>query len=339
MAAHFALDISSSTIKVAEARRKGNDSFELLAFGETKTPISLQSDSPQDEAVLISTVRQLLVDSQIQSQNVYITLPESSVYTRVIQLPILDDKELDNALKFEAEQYIPFPMDEVYLEHQILYQPPKNAANAKMDVLLVAAKKFMVDKLIRIAELCEVAPLVIETALLSVIRALQTQVGKNSLIVDSGENSTNVAIIIDGLIKQTSSIPTSGKSLTQAIAQSLTLPENQAKQYKHTYGLETTLLEGKIAQALQPPVTAISNHVLKNLRFAGTLLSNGKMNQVILSGGTALLPNFPQFLLSQLDVEVNIANPLINCLNTNLPQQLVSAAPRFTTVIGLALRD
>jgi len=338
MSAHFALDISSSTIKVAEAKVK-NNGFELLAFGETRTPISLQSDSPTDEAMLVSTVKQLLVDSQIQSQSAYIALPESSVYTRVIQIPILEEKELDNALKFEAEQYIPFPMEEVYLEHQILYQPAKTTANAKMDVLLVAAKKFMVDKLIRVAELCEVAPMVIESALLSVIRALQSQVGKNALVVDSGENSTNVAIIIDGLIKQTSSIPTSGKSLTQAIAQTLSLSESQAKQYKHTYGLENSLLEGKIAQALQPSVTAISNHVLKNLRFASTLLNSGKINQVILSGGTALLPNFPQFLLSQLDVEVNIANPLSNCLNSNLPQQLVSAAPRFTTVIGLALRE
>ncbi|PIP52845.1 hypothetical protein COX08_04175 [Candidatus Beckwithbacteria bacterium CG23_combo_of_CG06-09_8_20_14_all_34_8] len=338
MSAHFALDISSSTIKVAEAKVK-NNGFELLAFGETRTPISLQSDSPTDEAMLVNTVKQLLVDSQIQSQSAYIALPESSVYTRVIQIPILEEKELDNALKFEAEQYIPFPMEEVYLEHQILYQPAKTTANAKMDVLLVAAKKFMVDKLIRVAELCEVAPMVIESALLSVIRALQSQVGKNALVVDSGENSTNVAIIIDGLIKQTSSIPTSGKSLTQAIAQTLSLSESQAKQYKHTYGLESSLLEGKIAQALQPSVTAISNHVLKNLRFASTLLNSGKINQVILSGGTALLPNFPQFLLSQLDVEVNIANPLSNCLNSNLPQQLVSAAPRFTTVIGLALRE
>lgn len=338
MSAHFALDISSSTIKVAETKVK-NNGFELLAFGETKTPVSLQSDSPTDEAMLVNTVKQLLIDSQIQSQNAYIALPESSVYTRVIQLPILEEKELDNALKFESEQYIPFPMDEVYLEHQILYQPAKNLANAKMDVLLVAAKKFMVDKLIRVAELCEVVPMVIETALLSVIRALQSQIGKNALVVDSGENSTNVAIVIDGLIKQTSSIPTSGKSLTQAISQTLSLPEAQAKQYKHTYGLETSLLEGKIAQALQPSVMAISNHVLKNLRFATTLLPSGKINQVILSGGTALLPNFPQFLLSQLDVEVNVANPLSNCLNSNLPQQLVSAAPRFTTVIGLSLRE
>jgi len=338
MSAHFALDISSSTIKVAETKIKGN-SYELLAFGETKTPVSLQSDSTADEAMLVSAIKQLLIDSQIQSQKAYIALPESSVYTRVIQMPILEEQELQNALKFEAEQYIPFPMDEIYLEHQILYQPDKKVPNAKMDILLVAAKKFMVDRLIRVAELCEVAPLVIETALLSVIRCLQTQIGKNALVVDSGENSTNVAIIIDGLIKQTSSIPTSGKSLTRAIAQSFSLPENQAKQYKHTYGLDSSLLEGKIAQSLQSPVTAISNHILKNLRFAGTLMSNGKINQVVLSGGTALLPNLPQYLLSQLDVEVNIANPLINCVNSNLPQQLVSAAPRFSTVIGLALRE
>jgi type IV pilus assembly protein PilM len=338
MAAHFGLDISSSSIKVAEAKA-GKDGFELEAFGEVRTPVSLQSKNPQDEAILVRAIKQLLIDSQIRSRNAYIALPELSIYTRVIQLPVLTEQELDNALKFEAEQYIPVPLEEVYLEHQILFTPTKNVPNAKMDVLLVAAKKWMVDRLVKISEMVEVAPLVVESALLGAIRSLKTQIGKNALLVDSGDSSTNVAIIQDEVLKQTSNIPTGGKALTRAIAQNLSLPEHQARQYKHSYGLEKELLEGKIAASLNEPISAIVNHIVKNIRFANTLSSENKVNQIIISGGTALLPGFTHHLLSQLDMEVNLANPLTNCTNTNLPQQLVSAAPRFATVIGLAIRE
>lgn len=338
MPAHFGLDISSSTVKVAEARTV-KDGYELEAFGEIKTPSTLLSKNPQDDIIIVKTIKQLLDESQIHSRQAYIALPNSSVYNSVIQLPLLNDQELANALKFEAEQYIPIPMDEVYLEHQILYSPPKEKTEEKMDVLIVAAKKNMVDKIIKICEMAEIIPLVVETAMLGTVRALQNQLGDNAVLVEIGDLGTSVTIIQKGIIKQSSSIPTGGKALTRAIAQSLNLPEQQAKQYKHAYGLERDLLEGKIAQALEEPIGIIVNHLSKNIRFANSLNVQDQVNQIILSGGTALLPGLTHFLVSKLNIEVNLANPLITCLNNNLPSQLISAAPRFSTVIGLAIRE
>lgn len=338
MPAHFGLDISTSTIKVAEAKTS-KDGFDLLAFGEIKTPAPLHSNNPQDAAIIAKALRQLVSDSKIHSREVYLSIPESQVYTRVIQLPVLKDNELESAVKFESEQYIPVPLEEVYLEHQVLFMPPPGVTDAKMDVLLVAAKKGVVERLVKIVQMAEFTPLVVETALLAAIRSLKGQLGDYSLLVNMGNSSTDIAILQRGSLKQLSSLPTAGEALTRSIAQNLSLSEKQARQYKHVYGLSEDQLEGKISQAMKEPLAHIVNHIVKNVRFARSIDTEGRVDQIVLAGGTALLPNLTYYLVDQLNIEVNLANPLQNCLNRNLPQQLVSSAPRFVTVIGLAIRD
>ncbi len=289
--------------------------------------------------LIAEALKKLVHDSGIHSRDVYINLQESQVYTRVINMPVLTEQELENAIEFEAEQYIPIPMDEVYLEKQVLFTPPPGAPDRKMEVLLVAAKKQAVEQLVRISQLAELTPLVIETSLLSTIRSLRDQLLEYSLLVDIGNSSTDVAIIQENYLKQTNSIPTGGEALVRSVAQNLSLPEKQAKEYIRTYGMDTTQLEGKIAQAMQEPITTIINQIVKNIRFTKSLGTDGHVDQVILSGGTALMPNLINFLVEQLNIEVNLANPLQNCQNKNLPQQLITAAPRFASVIGLAMRD
>lgn len=338
MPAHFGLDISPSSIKVVEARNT-KEGYELIAFGEVKTPASLQSNSSQDEEMISRALKQLVSDAKIRSRDVYIALPEAQVYTRVIELPVLGEKELENAVKFESEQYIPVPLNEVYLEYQVLQVPPQGITQSKMQVLLVAAKKNIVEKLMKIAQISGLTPLVIETALLAGMRVLKPQLNDYSLLVEIGDSSTDIAILQGGILKQSSSLPTAGQALTRSISQNLSLSEQQAKQYKHVYGLEKDQLEGKIALSMSQPMTQIVNHIIKNIRFAKSLTRDGKIEQIVLSGGTALLPGLTTFLVEQINVEVNLANPFQNCLNQNLPRQLIAAGPRFASVIGLAIRE
>ena len=185
----------------------------------------------------------------------------------------------------------------------------------------------------------DLTPLVIETSTVSSLRALKDQLGQDSMLVDIGNSSTDVVLVLYDRIKQISSIPTAGEALTRAIAQNLNLPFNQAKEYKHIYGLETNQLEGKIAQAIKDPIDKIVTHITKNIRYAKSISSGRQIEKIILSGGTALLPNLSFYLVEQLNMEVILANPLQNCLNRNLPQQLAAAAPRFAAVIGLAIRE
>ena len=339
MPAHFGLDISSSTIKVAEVT-PSKDSYALKAFGEVKTPAPIQSPNPQDLKFNAGSIKKLLTDAKISSRNVSITIPDSESFTRVIEMPVLSKSELVSALEFESEQYVPFPIDQVYLEHQVLMTPPNGSPpDVKMKVLLVAAKKDVVDRVVRVVELAGLTPVYLETALLSAIRGLKYQLNENSLLVDAGNSSTDVGILMNGMLKQISSIPTAGLALTRSIAQNLALSQQQATQYKHVYGLDKSQLQGKVAVAMQQPMTSIVNHIVKSIRFANSTEQTVRVQEVVLSGGTALLPGLTHYLVEQLNIEVVLANPFQKCTNNNLPQQLVAAAPRFASAIGAALRD
>ncbi len=338
MPAHFGIDITESSIKVIEAKKDG-DGYNLLAFGEAKTPYSLNSVNPDDEKIFSRTIEELLRQAKITTREVYICLSESEVYTKVIQVPILNYQELKSAIKYESEQYIPIPLNDVYLEFDILFSPPKQYPNAKMEVLLVAAKKNMVDKIVRILEEIHLSPLVMESSMLASLRALSHQFGNNTIMVEIGNLATSCAIIIHGKLRQFTTLGIAGEALTQAIVQNLSLSETQARAYKHAYGLKTNELEGKIARAMTGPLNDITNQISKNIRYAENLEKNVRIEQIILSGGTALLPEFTTYLVNQFNVEVQLANPFNNCHNKSLPKALLSAAPRFVPAVGLAIRD
>ncbi|NMB56328.1 type IV pilus assembly protein PilM [Candidatus Beckwithbacteria bacterium] len=334
---YFALDVSSASIKVAQARKQGSN-FELIAFGEIKNLYNLYGESQENEIKIAQEIKNLLKNSGIRSKEVYLSLSENDVFTRVIQMPFLKTEELETALSFEAEQYIPVPLDNIYLQYEVIFTPPKGV-DMKMELLLIAAKKQIVDKLIRIVQMIELTPLVIETSLISTIRALKNQFNMNSILLDCGNTISTVVIFQNGKIKQISSLPTAGQAITRAIMTELALPEKQAQQYKHIYGLDESQLEGRIARIIKDPIDQIITHVIKNIRFAKNNYLIDKFDRLVISGGTSLLPNFSSYLVEKLDMEVSMANPLEDCLNKNLPQQLISAGPRFAAVFGLATRD
>lgn len=335
--AFFAADISALSMKVVESKYK-DDGFEILSFGEAKMNVNLD-DSKQNLAMAAKAFNQLVVDSKIRARDVYLNVSESDVYTRVIQLPRLSEKELENAIKYEAEQYIPVPLTEVYLEYEILYSPPPELIEAKMEILLIAANKKRVERLVAVAQMAGFTPLVVETSLISALRSVRSQIRDNALLIDIGQVSTDIIILQNGQVRQTSSLKTGGVALTRAIAQNLSLSEQQAKAYKHSYGLDESQLEGKIALAMKQPIEAIVAHIVKNINYMKSLNSQAVIDQLLVSGGTALMPNLSYYLVNKLNLEVNLANPLQDCKNKNLPQALLSQAPRFCSVIGLSIRE
>src|SRR5690349_19620791 len=119
----FGLDIGTHSIKVVQLRRD-NKRFILQAFGKVDTPANaLSSDAPLDQDSLAETLKTLIKDAKITSSNVATAFPESAIFTRVIEVPNMNDKELANAIQWEAEQYIPLPLKDVKLSWQVLSRP------------------------------------------------------------------------------------------------------------------------------------------------------------------------------------------------------------------------
>jgi len=337
--AHFGLDLSPSSIKIIEAER-GDKGYFLKAFGETPTPANLNSEIERDQSLIAEAIKKLALDARVSSKNVVVALPESQVYSRVVELPPLTEGELETAMKFEAEQYVPIPLDQVQLEQVVLKVPPKGAESAKMEVLLVAAQQKAIQRLEKIMELAGLTPLAAETELLAILRSISFQLEDGGVIIDIGQNSTDLAIVLDKSLKQVNTIGSGGEALTRVIASSLSLPLPQAEQYKRAYGLDSSQLEGKVAQVIREPLNAIVTQIQRSLAFTRQKYPDYPLKKAVLTGGSALMPGLSTYLADQLGLEILLGDPFFAFVrNQRFPEALAQVAPRFATAVGLAMRE
>lgn len=332
------LDIGSKTIKVVELKPEG-DKFSLKAAGIVGFTVG-GIDHLQDEkqyGEIASVIKKLFSDAHVSSKEVSIALPESQVFTRSIKFPSLTDQEIASAVKWEAEEYIPIPLSEAIVQHQII-ERMENINPPEVHVLLVAAPRVLVEKYVKIATLAGLNVVGVETELMSLSRAL-APVGQTALLIDFGARSTDLAISKNGQLSFSRSIPTAGEAFTRAVAQSLGVEQKQAEEYKRTYGLSGNQLEGKVGTALTPVFRVVSEEIKKAIHFYQTEEKGEIPSSIILSGGTAGLPEAAPTLTKLLGIEVAIANPFAKVIaDPSTTKNLVAYAPLYSIAIGLALR-
>lgn len=333
------LDIGSHTIKLIELGIEGN-SVGLLAAGSVATPPkALTFSEPADTEAIVREIKRLMKETGAKSKEVHIALPESKVFTRVIEVPALSQRELTSAIRWEAEQYIPLPLDQVNLDFTIIRDAKETGANT-MEVLLVAAPKTLVDNYLGILELAELSAEAAETEIIATTRALTRSVPNihSVMIVSMGTQTTDIVIVRNGILTFTRSLSAGGDAITRALAQSLDFNLTQAEEYKRTYGVQPDKLEGKIAAAAKPITDTIVNELRRALVFYQEKYKEDHVQLVLLSGGTARLPGMVVYLAQSLGVEVQLANPWVGVVRAPRFNVLTTEGPNFCVAVGLALR-
>lgn len=335
----FGLDLGTNLIK-AVALKKEKGQTVLVAAGSTSTPPKgLISDSPLDQEAIAVAIRKLLADIKIAAKNVYTALPDAKVFSRVIEVPLLSEDELKEALKWEAEQYIPFPLEEVNTDFSIL---EKDQKEGKMQVLVVAAPIRLIDKYTEILKLAGLTPLSLETEIIAVSRALSHQISleTTAMVINLGSTSTTFSILTKGSFTFAGAITSGGEALARAIAQELGFDIEQAEEYKKTYGLEAESLEGKVLTALRPVMDKIVGEIRKALSFYQQKHPDDPVRRLVLTGGTARLPGIVSYLTQNLEIETQIGNPWLDVIvDEKKFADLQSESVLFAAATGLALRD
>ena len=332
------VDVGSKSIKIVElAKERG--SFRLRASGivgySGATPDKLKSD--KEMTPLAQSLRKLHKEAKISGKEVVIALPESQVYTRTIKFPMLTDVEVASAVRWEAEQYIPIPLNEAVIQHQII-ERRENTTPPEVLVLLVAAPRSLVEAYQRLVQLAGLTLTAAETELMALVRSLAPAEG-TSLIVDFGARSTNIAIANNGQLTFSRSISTAGDAFTRAIAQSLGIEQQQAEEYKRTYGLSQTKLEGKVKKALDTIFRMVIDELRKAMQFYQGEEKGEVPRSLILSGGTAGLPDAVSLLTKELGLEVVIGNPFSKVsVDPEAAKSLSGYAPLYSIAVGLAMR-
>lgn len=341
------LDVSDDSLRIVQLEQKPKE-FRLKSFSEAALPKGLViNDAINDVKTFEFLFKQALNKPQygrFDTSYAVASLPESKSFVRVVQIPQMSDSEAENAVPFEAESFIPMPIDQVYLDWQkigsVAGQSPAEAG--KMNILMIASPKEFVDKYLDILDKVGIRPVALEVESQSCLRAaLSPQSRETSLLVDLAGLRSSLVMIEDGNLQFTSTIPIAGNTFTESIARALGVSSSKAEEIKKKVGIANTTEYPNIKTELLPVLNNLSAEIKNILKFHGEH-SEKQVERVIISGSSGKIKNLADFLAPQLlDVgvaKVELANPW-QSLNIPQVQQLPGLeCLSFITAIGLAAR-
>jgi type IV pilus assembly protein PilM len=349
----FGLDISDASIKIAQFKKRGED-LRLRSYNRVNVSegIIKQGEILRDQE-LINLIKKTFSEVQgkkIKTRYAVCSLPEQHSFIKIVQLPRMEIKDLQNALKWEVEANIPFPLNEVYLDWQII-EPVKNHLD-HFDILINAVPKKLVDKYLQVLQAAGIEPIVFETESLATIRSLiKNEFSfKPILIIDFGYNRSSFVIFAGSSIRFTSSIPVSNFQMINEIADKLGISFEQARTLKFKIGLNKEKDKGKIFNILLPLLTKLTNQIKECIAFHSQHTEHehgciGDIAEIILCGGGANLSGLPEYLSSWLKIPVILGNPWLNIFSSadgknikKIPNISYEESLSYTTVFGLALR-
>lgn len=358
----FGLDISDLSLKIVKLKKRGG-SLSLASWGEMKIKQGIIKEGEiKDEAALAEIIKEAVGKAEgesLKTKYLVASLPEKNAFLQVIQMPKMSGEELKAAIPFEAENYIPLPINEVYLDFQVV--PPAHNHLDYLDVLISALPRKTTDPYVSSLKKAGLVAQALEIESQSISRALI----KNGLspfpilIVDFGRSRTTLIIFSGYSLRFTSTIPISSGGLTEAIYRNLKVDLAEAEKLKLKYGIRLSKKRGKsepkrkvsqkkIFEAAFPLLTDLAEQIKKYLAYYQThakqeRLSPGgkKVEKVLLCGRGAVLKGFDDFLSGALKIPVELGNPWVNILPEPLkevPQLSFKESLGYTTALGLALR-
>jgi len=333
------LDVGVGSIK-AVVLSKSDKGFSLAAIGESRTPrVDWIKGANKKKSMeeMVKNVKTLIGELKVKTKKVITCLPEDEVVSRLIRLPPLKENEVMDALKYEAETFVPYPIEEVSIDYEVVEQDE----SGRLAVFAIAARNELIQSYVKLVKSVGLELMALESPAISVRRVIASTVPLTSgvIVVDMGEKYSDIIAINKGNIYFTRSMSVGGESLTRAISINLGLDMASAEEYKKAYGMKETELEGKIKVAIEP----VFANMAEELRKAMALFSEEQRKPVdllVLSGGGSNLPGLAEALTRTLGVEVQIIQPFmkVDTSRVNLPFDLKNEACRFSIAVGLAMR-
>lgn len=334
------IDFGSSAIK-AIALSKGKGTFQIDAVAEVSIEKGLIVDHRfEDVAKLTQLIKQLRKNFPASCQNVAIAVSGTDVITKIIPIHAnLSELELETQVEIEAERSIPFPLDEIFLDFEIV---SANAGNPELnDVLVSAARKETVLLQVDCVEDAGLKVKIVDVASHVLARASELQFSradfdKGIAVIDIGASQMMLNILHEGNVIFSRSKNHGGAICTQMIAERYGLKYDEAEKIK----VEQQWPAGCEIDVLAPFINMTVNHLRYDLRMFTNAPKNIAVDKIILTGGCQFLPGLAQQIKEQLELETEIANPFLgfeykNASDKNL---LHKFSAKYMMALGLALR-
>ena len=335
----FALDIGTNAIRVVQLSPAGPDNWNLLHYGyatvEEKITTSNSTESMRHLGEVIMTA---VGQSGIKEKDIVIGLPSNKTFITVIDVPVMGEAELKSTIKYQADQYIPTSIDETKVDWVLLGQSLHD--QKQQEVLLASTANTYAEDRLEFIESLGFNVIAAEPDPIAMVRSLlPTGVMDARLIIDVGEQSTDLAITYGDTPRLIRTIPTGLKSLIKSIVQNLNVQDDQARQFILKFGLAPDRLEGQVYRSVESTLDSFTAELTKSIKFFQTRYPNTPVGGILLSGFAAVVPQFGEYVATKTGVISTVANPWQKVrVAQNDQQQLSAIASEFATVIGLAER-
>ncbi len=339
----FGLDISDLVLRAIKLKKQGrNASFEAYSTISVPEGVMKNGEILQPK-ILADTLKKLMSKTKyghFTSKRVVASLPERKSFIKVIDVPRVDNQQLEETVEWEATQHIPYSKDEVYLDWRVL---KAGAASDTLKVLINAIPKSIADSYTSVLESAGLDPiaLVIESvAIAQSVIAEQNEATQSALVIDLGLHRTSFLIFDRGMVRMSASNKNiSGQAMTKLVADKLKLSIDQAEDAKRLCGLDPTRGRAAIPKILEPSINELSKQILKILNYYQTHYPTAQqIQQIFLVGGGANLRDITKSLSSKTKLQVALGDPWANCKHLS-KNKVISNNQRLShpTVIGLAL--
>lgn len=338
------LDISSSAVKLLElARTSGRYRVESYAV-EPLPPNSVIEKNISDVEAVGQAVRRAVKRSSTKSKYTAVAVPGSAVITKMITMPAdLRDDDLETQIQLEADQYIPYALEEVNLDFEVL--GPSESDPDKVDVLLAASRSENVEMRVAAAEIGGLVPKIVDVEAFAVENAFaliaeqlpQKGADKTIALIDIGATMTSLSVLRDCKIIYTREQVFGGRQLTEEIQRRYGLTFDEAGLAKRQGGLP----DNYEPEVLEPFKEAMAQQVNRALQFFYSSSQVAQVDCIVLAGGCAVIPGTAELIGSKTAVQVTVANPFANMpLSSRVRAQVLSNdAPSLMIACGLAMRS
>ncbi len=342
------LDIGSSSVKAVEIVQKTRDKgFEFRSFGQA----SLASEAIVQGAFLnssaiVDAIREAIDNGKIGTKDVAAAVSGHSVIVKRVTLPEMTREELEDQIQWEAEQYIPFDVNEVNLDFQIL---DSNEDEGQMDVLLVAAKKDLIDDYFQVITEAGLNPVAIDVAGFAVQNAYEINYEQDpdavTALVNIGAQVVNINVLRGGIPAFTRDIMTGGAQYTEEIQKALSISFEEAERIKiggtpDEDGQVQEVIPQEVEQAMRSVSETVIGEISRSLDFFAATSEDARITKVLLSGGGSKISGFAEAFKERTGIDTGLMNPLAHMLPSKGvdTEYLETMGPLLSVAIGLATR-
>jgi len=332
----FGFDLGTRSAKMIQLK-SGSKQMEVVGYGYANFPEGAIVEGiivdPKEIATALTPLLKSMTYGKITSRRVSASVPVAKVFTRVLELPPMNPSDLAQAVRLEAEQYIPVPLPDLYIDSEIIETGPEHN-----QVLMVAAPRAIVDSYIKLFDMMELEVAMVESSMAAATRAIVSAAALNrpTLVADIGSKSIDLTVH-DKVIRLTDTIAMGGDTLTEQLVKDLKIGREQANEIKYKFGVGPSGLQPKVMASLGAPLKRMCDEMRRVMKYYQDRGENKrKLEAIIVGGGSASMPGFLQYMAAQINLPVVVADPWTGLKTKHVAEVPKLDAPMYTTAIGLA---